>query len=93
MNTEELVSQAKELILYYGPRLIGAILVWIIGNWIVKFIVKGFTKLMTNAKLDPSLVPFLRSMAGIILKVLLGISVLVNAVSLRALRRDRHYHS
>ena len=76
MSTEQILEKATEFILMYGPKLVGAILVWIIGNWIIKFLVKGLTKLMTNAKLDASLVPFLRSMSFILLKVLLGISVL-----------------
>ncbi len=76
MNTEELILQAKDLVMYYGPKLIGAILVWIIGIWIIKFLVKGLTRLMNKASLDPSLVPFFKSMSAIALKVLLAISVL-----------------
>ncbi len=76
MNTEKILTQANDLLLFYGPKLVGAILVWIIGLWVIKLLVKGLSRLMNNAKLDPSLVPFLRSMSAIVLKVLLAISVL-----------------
>ena len=76
MNTEEILTKLTDFAIYYGPRVFGAILVWIIGGWMIKFLVNGLTRLMNNAKLDPSLVPFLRSMSGILLKVLLAISVL-----------------
>ncbi len=76
MNSEEVLHKFSDMAIYYGPRLVGAILVWIIGSWIIKFLINGLTRLMNNAKLDASLVPFLRSMSSILLKVLLAISVL-----------------
>ena len=60
----------------YGPRLLGAILVLIVGFWIVKLITKAFVRLMQKRKLDPSLVPFLKSLVSVILKILIIISVM-----------------
>ncbi len=31
MNTEEIINRVTEMTLFYGPKLIGAIAVWIIG--------------------------------------------------------------
>lgn len=76
MNTEEILETIKEIILNYGPKLIGAIVVLIIGLWIVKAITKSFTKLLDKRDLDASLKPFLKGMVNIILKALLVISVL-----------------
>jgi small conductance mechanosensitive channel len=76
MNTEEIISSLKDFTLFYGPKLVGAILVWVIGTWVIKLLVKGLTRLMQRANLDSSLVPFLKSMSAIVLQVLLAITVL-----------------
>ena len=76
MEPNELLNQATELALTYGPKLIGAIAVWIIGGWIIKVIVNGFGKGMDKAGTDASLKPFLLSLVGALLKVMLVISVL-----------------
>ncbi len=74
MNTiiEQLVGIAVE----YGPKLLGAIAVWIIGSWVIKGLVNAFTKMLNKSKTDDSLKPFLKSIAGALLKTLLVISVL-----------------
>lgn len=76
MNAEKILEFITEKSLEYGPKLIGAILVWIIGSWIIKVITKSFTKLLTKRNADVSLRPFLRSMVNALLKVMLVISVL-----------------
>ncbi len=69
---ETIITLAKN----YGPKLMGAILVLIIGFWIIKGIMKGISKTMDKKDVDPSLKPFLKSMIGILLKTLLIISVM-----------------
>ncbi|MEH6452065.1 MAG: mechanosensitive ion channel domain-containing protein [Psychromonas sp.] len=76
MNPEEMIELAKGISLEYGPKIIAAIAVWIIGSWIIKLVVSGLSKIMEKGKVDPSLKPFLCSISGIVLKVLLGITVL-----------------
>ena len=60
----------------YGPKLLGAILVLIIGSWVIKVIMKNFTKILDKRKIDDSLKPFLRSLFAILLRAMLIISVL-----------------
>jgi len=76
MNTENLLQRIEELILYYGPKLIGAIIVLIVGLWLVGFLTRNFSKILDKRDIDASLKPFFRSMITILLKVLLVISVL-----------------
>ena len=76
MNTTELMIHAKQFILTYGPKLVGAILVLIIGLWIVKMLTKGFGKVLDKRNVDDSLKPFLKNIVGVLLKVMLVISVL-----------------
>lgn len=62
--------------LEFGVQILGAIIVLIIGLWVIKKIVKTIDKLMQKRNLDESLRPFLLSLIGAILKVLLIISVM-----------------
>ena len=74
-NLEKYYDQAIELGMTYGPKLILAILTLIIGLWIIKAMTKGLGKALDRAKVEVTLSKFLQSMAGVILKVLLLISV------------------
>lgn len=76
MNWEKLYDKLIELSLEYGPKLVGAILVWIIGSLIIKLLVKGFERLLNKRDVSPSLKPFLRGIVKTLLKVMLVISVL-----------------
>ena len=62
----------------YGVRikLIGAIVVLIVGLWVIKAIMKGIRKTMEKRDMDESLKPFLLSMISMLLKIMLVISVL-----------------
>ena len=76
MNTEEIINQITQLSLHYGPKLVGAIAVWIIGGWIVKAIGNGAERALTKSKTDPSLMPFLTGIINGLLRVMLVITVL-----------------
>ncbi|QGY44568.1 mechanosensitive ion channel [Maribellus comscasis] len=65
----------NDIILFYGPRLVGAIITLIIGWWIIKVIQKAVRKGFEKREMDPSLRGFLNSMIGILLKTMLIISV------------------
>lgn len=70
------MSMTIDMVLEYGPKVAGAIIVWIIGGIVIKALVKGFEKLLNARKLDDSLKPFLKGIVGALLKVMLVISVL-----------------
>ncbi len=71
-----LIKMLSGYISEYGLRLLGAIVVLVIGLWIVKMIVRNSQRLMEKSKIDASLRSFLKSLIDIVLKVLLIISVM-----------------
>jgi len=75
-NMKSLIDQAWLLMVTYGPKLVGAIVVLFIGLWVIRIMVKGLSRLMENRNLDPSLLTFIRSFSSILLKTLLVISVM-----------------
>lgn len=76
MNPEKIIQHGTEIAITYGPKLIAAIVIWIIGNWIITAIVNGVGKVMQKSKTDPSLQPFLKGIVSMLLKVMLVITVL-----------------
>jgi len=76
VNFSDVSSQITDLVYTYAPKLLGAIVVYIIGNMIIKWMVKNIDKVMEKRETDESLKPFLRSLFGALLKTLLIISVL-----------------
>tara|TARA_R110001632_G_scaffold89433_1_gene192809 strand:- start:10949 stop:11764 length:816 start_codon:yes stop_codon:yes gene_type:complete len=76
MNSEQIVAKLTDLVITYGPKLIGAILLLIVGSWIIKVISKSFGKSLDRKDIDQSLKPFLKSIFNVILKAMLFISVL-----------------
>lgn len=76
MDSEKLIEKGTNLLLEYGPKLIGAIIVLIFGFWFIKIISGGINKTLDKRKIDESLKPFLKSIINILLKTMLFISVL-----------------
>lgn len=60
----------------YAPKLLGGIIVLIVGLWITKIITKGVGKSLEKTKIDQSLVPFLKALVNMVLKALVVITVM-----------------
>ena len=76
MDIERWIDKGIALIMDFGPKVLGAIVIWIIGSWVIKKIVKGTRKIMTKQNYDESLQKFLVNLLGWILKIILIIVVL-----------------
>jgi len=72
IDTHKWIDLATE----YGLKIIGAILIWIIGSWIIKKILKTTRKVMTKSNYEESLQKFLTNLLGWGLKILLIITLL-----------------
>lgn len=73
---EQYLEKLGDLLVLYAPKLAGAIVVLILGLWIIKMIIRATVKLMEKRNMDASLRPFIRSLISILLKALLIISVM-----------------
>lgn len=65
-----------QLGLDYGLKILGAIVIWIIGSWVIKKILKTSKKLMAKKDYDESLQKFLLNLVGWVLKIILIVSIL-----------------
>ncbi|MBN2165008.1 MAG: mechanosensitive ion channel [Marinilabiliaceae bacterium] len=70
------IELLQSYVINYGGKVLMAIIVLVIGLWIVKRISKGIKKVLGMRHVDPTLQPFLLSLITITLKTLLVISVI-----------------
>ena len=70
------LSALWEVVLQWSPKIVGGIIVLIIGFWIVNIISKLIGKSLTKSGIDADLVPFLKSLVSVMLKILVVISAM-----------------
>ncbi len=74
------LEQLKKVLMEYavpiGGKIVGAILLWIIGRIVIGAVQRGFHGTFEKRKLDPTLVRYLDSVLGVILNLLLLIAIL-----------------
>jgi small conductance mechanosensitive channel len=73
---EYIQNNLLDLLMTYGPRLLGAIVVLLVGLQFINWFSKWFKRFLDKRKLDESLRPFLRTALILLFKVLLVISVM-----------------
>jgi small conductance mechanosensitive channel len=76
MDTQKWIDEGYNLIVEFGPKLLAAIAIWIIGSWIIKMMLKGLKKVLNKGDYDESLKKFLINLVKWILKIVLIIVVL-----------------
>ena len=75
-NAQYYLEKIMEFVWEYGPKVLGALLVFIIGSWIIKRIIRISSKMMEKSNYEESLKRFILNLAGWALKVLLVIIVI-----------------
>jgi len=72
----EILDRMSALIVRYGMKFILALVVLIVGMIVIRWITKALVRVMKKGNVNESLIPFLKSMTSILLKVMLVISVM-----------------
>jgi len=75
-DAQKWIDKGIEFVTEYGPKVIGAIIIYIIGLWVIKKIVKTLRKVMSKSKYDESLQRFLLNLVSWALKILLILVVI-----------------
>ena len=76
MDIEKWTTKGVELITEYGIKILGAIIIWMIGSWIIKKLLKAAGAVMDKKGFDVSLQKFLLNLVGWALKILLILAIL-----------------
>jgi small conductance mechanosensitive channel len=75
-NFQVVIERLYGLAVRYGLKLVLAIVVLIVGLIVIKWISRTMVRFMKKGDVNESLIPFLKSMTSILLKVMLVISVM-----------------
>jgi len=76
MELQKWIDKAYDLLIDFGPKVLGAIAIWIIGSWVIKVILKNLKKALNKKDHDPSLKKFLLNLLSWALKIVLIVVVL-----------------
>jgi small conductance mechanosensitive channel len=76
MDLQKWIDHGYDLIIQFGPKVIAAILIWVVGSWIIKILLKSTRKAMEKRDLEVSLKKFLLNLVNWILKIVLIIVLL-----------------
>jgi small conductance mechanosensitive channel len=71
----EITQFINTYIIPLGWKLIGAIVVWIIGGWVISLLVKALNKSLNRRHLDPTLAKYAEGAANVSLRILLVIVI------------------
>jgi len=76
MDVQVWIDEGLNLIFEFGPKLIAAIFIWIIGSWLIRLSLKGFRIAIQKRDYGVSLELFLHSLLSWTLRIVLIIVVL-----------------
>jgi small conductance mechanosensitive channel len=75
-TSKEWVEKAQSFGVEYGMKVVGALLIFIVGMWVAKLIKKGTANLMQKRKVDPTLISFTTSLLHVTVQVFVIIAAL-----------------
>ena len=78
-TTEEaapLLEKVQIMGVEYGTKILGALIVLIIGFWVAKMIKKGISKVMERRGVDPTLIAFTASLLYVAMKIFVIVAAL-----------------
>lgn len=73
---KSVMEKIYEYLALYGMNVVAAILIFIIGKWVARFIAQISEKLMTRSKVDQTLIPFVKNIIYFALLVFVVIMAL-----------------
>ncbi len=74
-QTFSYLDKIKNFAFDYAPKIIGAILFYVIGSWVISKLVSVMKKVLLKRNYDPSLQTFLVSLVKVMLTILLLVSI------------------
>ncbi len=76
MDVQKWINAGYDLLILYAPKVIAAVLIWIVGLWLIKILLKTLKKTMETRDYDVSLKKFLLNLVSWVFKIVLIVVVL-----------------
>jgi small conductance mechanosensitive channel len=75
-STHEILNSIYAALAQYGLKVVGALLIFLVGRWVAKLLSTVAAKAMKKAKVDATLIPFLENLAFTAMLVFVVIAAL-----------------
>lgn len=76
LDAEKLIPRILDLLFHYGPRLIAAIVIFILGRWLAKLVRNAVRRVMKKSKVDELLISFVGSLSYMAMMAMVVIAAL-----------------
>ena len=76
INVENLLDRLLNYSIELGKSLLAALVIYIVGRFIIKYILRFITSLMVKRKVEVSVQTFLRSLLKIVLNLILAFAII-----------------
>lgn len=76
MDMQKWIDTGYDIIVTYAPKILMAIVIWLIGLWVIRMVLKGIRKALEKGNYDVSLQKFLVNLIKWSLKIVLIVIVL-----------------
>ncbi len=73
---QSMVDTAIEIGFSLGSKIVGAVVLWILGRWLIGLAMRLLTKVLKRSELDPTLLVYLKSTLGVMLNIVLVVAIL-----------------
>ena len=70
------VSAVTALVVPFLFKLVGAVALWIVGGWLISFALRMLRRVLNRGTLDPTVINYLLSILGALLRVVLVVAIL-----------------
>ncbi|WP_341676364.1 mechanosensitive ion channel family protein [Niveibacterium sp. SC-1] len=76
MNLEAIAQTALTIITAVGLKIVGALVVWIVGRWLIGLAVRGISAALTRQHVDPTLLRYVGNIVTVALNIVLVVAIL-----------------
>ncbi|MEM6517880.1 MAG: mechanosensitive ion channel family protein [Cyanobacteria bacterium P01_D01_bin.71] len=76
MDFNLLLNSAADILVALGLKVIGAVVFWFIGRWLIGLAIKLLTQAFRRSGIEETLLVYLRSTLGVLLNVVLVVAIL-----------------
>ena len=76
MNFQNILDTASTQLTTFGLKIVGAIIVWIVGRWLIGVAVRLVSAALTREKVDPTLLRYLGNIITVALNIILVVAIL-----------------
>ncbi|MEM9215230.1 MAG: mechanosensitive ion channel family protein [Cyanobacteria bacterium P01_F01_bin.150] len=76
MDINVLLTNASTILIEVGLKVLGAIILWFVGRWLIGFAMSLITKSFKRSNIEATLLVYIKSIIGVLLNIVLVVAIL-----------------